>query len=217
MLLALGGCLSGETDTLKNKLKKQRTENQSLQTEISRLNAELETLRNQAKAQQRDMRALKDQALAAQGREINSQKICAEHTQQLNQEVAKLKERAEKQAHANENTCRHEATAVIHYHRPDGKYHQWGVHLWGEAVVEPTSWSDPRMLNNKDAFGVYAKVPIRPDSMDKELWFIIHREAAKSINKDLYFIPKQTPEVWMIHGDATIYTSYEDAKVKTKK
>ncbi|MFN3983464.1 MAG: pullulanase-associated domain-containing protein, partial [Caldilinea sp.] len=32
--------------------------------------------------------------------------------------------------------------ATIHYHRPDGEYDGWGLHVWGAAAQE-TSWAEP--------------------------------------------------------------------------
>ena len=26
--------------------------------------------------------------------------------------------------------------ATVHYHRPDGQYGGWGLHLWGDAIAD---------------------------------------------------------------------------------
>ncbi|HEY5139272.1 MAG TPA: pullulanase-associated domain-containing protein, partial [Methylococcales bacterium] len=50
--------------------------------------------------------------------------------------------------------------AGIHYNRPDGKYDDWGVHLWKSPNIGITNWFIPRMPTGCDSFGVYWHFPL---------------------------------------------------------
>ena len=62
--------------------------------------------------------------------------------------------------------------ATLHYHRPDGAYEGWGLHVWG-AAAEATSWAEPLAPAGEDDFGLFWHVPLADGS--SELGFIIHR------------------------------------------
>ncbi|MET8338434.1 pullulanase-associated domain-containing protein [Streptosporangium canum] len=47
----------------------------------------------------------------------------------------------------------------LHYHRPDGNYEGWGLHLWGD-VATPTEWATPLQPAGEDGFGVHFRVPL---------------------------------------------------------
>ncbi|XP_002965238.2 pullulanase 1, chloroplastic isoform X2 [Selaginella moellendorffii] len=42
----------------------------------------------------------------------------------------------------------------IHYHRNDGKYDEWGLHVWGSPEIA-TKWEKPLSPSGSDKFGVY--------------------------------------------------------------
>src|SRR6516164_9370184 len=52
--------------------------------------------------------------------------------------------------------------ARIHYHRGDGNYTGWGLHLWGDAhrLAQDTRWSEPYQAAGADSFGIYFDVPV---------------------------------------------------------
>ncbi|CAM5406875.1 1,4-alpha-D-glucan glucanohydrolase OS=Streptomyces fumanus OX=67302 GN=GCM10018772_00590 PE=3 SV=1 [Streptomyces fumanus] len=52
------------------------------------------------------------------------------------------------------------AKAVLHYHRADGNYDGWGLHVWSGAA-QPTDWSKPLMPVKTDPYGaVSLEVPL---------------------------------------------------------
>nr|BFE77871.1 hypothetical protein GCM10020093_004720 [Planobispora longispora] len=53
-----------------------------------------------------------------------------------------------------------ENVAILHYHRPDGNYDGWGLHLWGD-VANPTEWASPLQPAGTDGFGVHFRVPLK--------------------------------------------------------
>jgi len=95
--------------------------------------------------------------------------------------------------------------ARIHYHRADGDYTGWGLHLWGDAIAEgaATEWTSPRPPSGQDAFGVYFEIPLADPTAS--LNFIIHRGDEKDTPADRSFIPALTPEIWVESGDPTNY------------
>ncbi|WP_240506517.1 pullulanase-type alpha-1,6-glucosidase [Thermoactinospora rubra] len=72
-------------------------------------------------------------------------------------------------------------TAVLHYHRPDGDYDGWGLHVWAGAAT-PTEWNAPLMPAGSDRFGVYYRVPLAAGA--KSLSYIIHRGDTKDLPAD---------------------------------
>jgi alpha-amylase len=100
--------------------------------------------------------------------------------------------------------------AVIHYNRPDGDYADWGLHLWGDAVANPTAnWPAPQQRDGIDGYGAYFVIPLKDDT--KPVNFIVHRSGAnadvKDVPPDRSFTPIDSPEIWLKAGDTTIYTS----------
>src|SRR6476469_6865698 len=66
------------------------------------------------------------------------------------------------------------AEAVIHYNRPDGDYADWGLHLWGDAVQNPTAnWPDPQQRDGIDGYGAFFRIPLKDDAQPVN--FIVHR------------------------------------------
>jgi alpha-amylase len=104
-------------------------------------------------------------------------------------------------------------TAIIHYHRADGVYTDWGLHLWGDAIAEGvgTSWDAPRAPTRFDDFGAVFEIPLADPAA--ALNFIIHKPSGDSVpttrepGGDRAFVPAVSPEVWINSGDPTIHTS----------
>ncbi|HAJ34645.1 MAG TPA: hypothetical protein DCL15_02965 [Chloroflexi bacterium] len=93
-------------------------------------------------------------------------------------------------------------TATIHYHRPDGAYEGWGLHVWGAAAQE-TLWTAPLAPAGSDDFGVLWEVPLRADA--DELGFIIHNGDAKDPGPDQFLKLAMGREVWIVSGSPQVY------------
>jgi hypothetical protein len=101
--------------------------------------------------------------------------------------------------------------ASVYYYRPAQDYSDWGLHLWGAAVAVETEWHAPFPWTRiEDGWAVYV-IPLRDDT--KQVNFVIHLPSGDSVPDsrepgfEQSFIPLQNPAVWMIQGDATVYTS----------
>ncbi|WP_417068114.1 diguanylate cyclase domain-containing protein [Niveibacterium terrae] len=97
--------------------------------------------------------------------------------------------------------------ARIHYHRADKLYEGWGLHLWGAApsLATPVDWAMPLPPTGTDAFGVYFDVPLQAGAV--ALNFIVHKGSEKHVPDDQVLdFANQGREIWLIAGDAAIYT-----------
>ena len=97
---------------------------------------------------------------------------------------------------------------TIHYHRPDGIYDGWGLHLWGDAIADGvgTDWGNPRPQAGADAYGVYWTVPIK-DAV-KPVNFIIHKGDEKDPGPNGSMLPDKTPAVWIQSMNQTIFQQW---------
>ncbi|GGK62553.1 hypothetical protein Sme01_04530 [Sphaerisporangium melleum] len=95
--------------------------------------------------------------------------------------------------------------ATVRYHRPDGDYGGWGLHLWGEAIADGagTDWASPRPPDGTDSYGAYWKVPLKDPTVP--LNFIVHKGDAKDPGPDQSFVPAERPEAYVNSGDATVH------------
>jgi alpha-amylase len=102
-------------------------------------------------------------------------------------------------------------TAVVHYRRPAGDYADWGLHLWGDGIVAGTDWNAPLQRVSVDAFGARYEIALKDDT--KPVNFIVHRPGGDNVpttrepGGDRSFVPVDAPEIWLIQGDAAVYTS----------
>ena len=99
-------------------------------------------------------------------------------------------------------------TAIVHYKRPAGDYGQWGLHLWGDAVATPTDWAAPLQRAGIDDFGARFEIALKDDL--KPVNFIVHPPAARHEREpggDRSFVPVDHPEIWLLQGDPTVYTT----------
>jgi alpha-amylase len=104
-------------------------------------------------------------------------------------------------------------TATIHYHRDDGNYTGWGLHLWGDAIAEGvgTTWDAPRPPTRFDDFGAVFEIPLADPAA--ALNYIIHQPSGDDVpttrepGGDRSFVPAVSPEVWVVSGDPTIHTT----------
>lgn len=121
---------------------------------------------------------------------------------------------------------------AIHYHRPDGSYDGWGVHLWESfekvengKIVAPKdksdmpiagiSWSSPMMPTGKDGFGVYWQVKAN-EFRNGKYNYIIHKGDAKDCTRDSVWFNTQGNRIFINQGDCTAYFGADDA-IKARK
>ncbi len=99
--------------------------------------------------------------------------------------------------------------AIVHYHRADGNYAGWGLHVWGD-VANPTDWASPVPFAGEDGYGRFAWVKLTPGASTVN--FIVHNGDTKDPDGDRSFQPGQTPEVWLQSGDARVYPARATAQ-----
>ncbi|MFD4605264.1 pullulanase-type alpha-1,6-glucosidase [Streptomyces sp. NPDC058464] len=88
--------------------------------------------------------------------------------------------------------------AVIHYHRADGDYAGWGLHVWTGAA-NPTDWSSPLQPVRTDAYGAVFEVPLTDGATS--LSYIIHKGDEKDLAADQSLDLKSNGyEVWLLNG-----------------
>ncbi|WP_330258697.1 pullulanase-type alpha-1,6-glucosidase [Streptomyces murinus] len=88
--------------------------------------------------------------------------------------------------------------AVIHYHRADGDYDGWGLHVWTGAA-NPTDWSAPLKPVKTDAYGAVFEVPLAAGATS--LSYIIHNGDEKDLAADQSLDLKADGyEVWLLNG-----------------
>ncbi|WP_037855780.1 pullulanase-type alpha-1,6-glucosidase [Streptomyces sp. NRRL S-340] len=94
--------------------------------------------------------------------------------------------------------------AVIHYHRADGDYDGWGLHVWTGAA-QPTDWSKPLTPVRTDAYGAVFEVPLADGATS--LSYIVHKGDEKDLPNDRSLDLKAADghEAWLIAGqDGTL-------------
>ncbi|AJP01729.1 sulfonate ABC transporter ATP-binding protein [Streptomyces cyaneogriseus subsp. noncyanogenus] len=89
--------------------------------------------------------------------------------------------------------------AVLHYHRADGDYDGWGLHVWGGAA-EPTDWSNPLKPVKTDSYGAVFEVPLTEGATS--LGYIVHKGDQKDLPTDRSLDLTATGhEVWLVSGE----------------
>ncbi|MGW3283221.1 pullulanase-type alpha-1,6-glucosidase [Streptomyces sp. NPDC001002] len=88
--------------------------------------------------------------------------------------------------------------AVLHYHRADGNYDGWGLHVWTGAA-NPTDWSSPLKPVKTDAYGAVFEVPLNAGATS--LSYILHKGDEKDLPTDQSLDLKSNGhEVWLLNG-----------------
>ncbi|WP_031498586.1 pullulanase-type alpha-1,6-glucosidase [Streptomyces bicolor] len=88
--------------------------------------------------------------------------------------------------------------AVIHYHRADGAYDGWGLHVWTGAA-NPTDWSNPLKPVKTDSYGAVFEVPLSDGATS--LSYIIHKGDEKDLPTDQSLdLTANGHEVWLLSG-----------------
>ncbi|MEV8591779.1 pullulanase-type alpha-1,6-glucosidase [Streptomyces sp. NPDC052012] len=88
--------------------------------------------------------------------------------------------------------------AVLHYHRADGNYDGWGLHVWSGAA-NPTDWADPLKPVKTDSYGAVFEVPLTEGATS--LSYIIHKGDEKDLPTDQALdLTADGHEVWLLSG-----------------
>ncbi|WP_405643290.1 pullulanase-type alpha-1,6-glucosidase [Streptomyces sp. NBC_00019] len=88
--------------------------------------------------------------------------------------------------------------AVLHYHRADGNYDGWGLHVWTGAA-SPTDWSKPLEPVKTDAYGAVYEVPLTDGATS--LSYILHKGDEKDLPSDQSLdLTANGHEVWLVNG-----------------
>ncbi|PZG89461.1 DUF3372 domain-containing protein, partial [Streptomyces sp. NTH33] len=88
--------------------------------------------------------------------------------------------------------------AVLHYHRADGNYDGWGLHVWTGAA-NPTDWSKPLQPVKTDSYGAVFEVPLSDGATS--LSYIVHQGDEKDLAADQSLDLKADGyEVWLLNG-----------------
>jgi pullulanase-type alpha-1,6-glucosidase len=91
--------------------------------------------------------------------------------------------------------------AVLHYHRADGNYDGWGLHVWTGAA-QPTDWSNPLKPVKTDAYGAVFEVPLTEGATS--LSYVVHKGDDKDLPTDQALDLKANGnEVWLLNGQET--------------
>jgi pullulanase-type alpha-1,6-glucosidase len=94
---------------------------------------------------------------------------------------------------------------TIHYHRADGNYSGWGLHLWGDGIAHGTDWGSPMPPTGTDAFGAYWNVELSDPA--KTVNFIVHNGDTKDPGPDQSVDPAQGNDAWITSGENAVYAS----------
>ncbi|MDQ0931478.1 glycosidase [Streptomyces turgidiscabies] len=88
--------------------------------------------------------------------------------------------------------------AVLHYHRADGDYDGWGLHVWSGAA-NPTDWAEPLKPVRTDAYGAVYEVPLNDGATS--LSYLIHKGDEKDLPTDQALdLRTNGHEVWLLNG-----------------
>ncbi|MEU6353341.1 pullulanase-type alpha-1,6-glucosidase [Streptomyces sp. NPDC047072] len=88
--------------------------------------------------------------------------------------------------------------AILHYHRADGDYDGWGLHVWTGAA-NPTDWSNPLKPVKTDTYGAVFEVPLTDGATS--LSYILHKGDEKDLPTDQYLdLTASGHEVWLVNG-----------------
>ncbi|MEU6812743.1 pullulanase-type alpha-1,6-glucosidase [Streptomyces sp. NPDC046831] len=97
-----------------------------------------------------------------------------------------------------EHPAQDRTKAVIHYHRADGDYDGWGLHVWTGAA-NPTDWSNPLKPVKTDAYGAVYEVPLSEGATS--LSYILHKGDEKDLATDQSLDLRTSGyEVWLLNG-----------------
>lgn len=127
-----------------------------------------------------------------------------------------------------------EGKVAVHYFRADGSYDGWGLHVWesfqkkeeagdeyaekqsGDRPLKGVSWGNALPQSGKDDFGVYWLLDAK-EFENGRVNYIIHRGDRKDqCNKDMFWLIKDSRELWVNAGDCKSYLTKAEA-LKARK
>lgn len=114
-----------------------------------------------------------------------------------------------------------EKSVVIHYHRYDKDYEDWGIHLWdgGEHVIDDTietEWEAPLLFEDEDS--LWKKVTIFLKNGYGKFGFLVHKGEEKDPGVDMEFIPNSRKKnVWLVQGIPEVFSLKSAAQAAIKK
>ena len=101
-------------------------------------------------------------------------------------------------------------TARIHYHRPDGGYEGFELHVWEDTTASVT-WADGLDPAGRTDFGVYWTIPL--EEAAERVGFIVHRGDEKDPGPDMFLELATTGrEAWVVSGSTSIHAERPDTR-----
>jgi pullulanase len=97
-----------------------------------------------------------------------------------------------------------DGVARIHYHRPDGEYRGWTLHVW-EDTIEDVVWGQGLPSAGTTEYGVFWDVRLSEGA--ERVGLIIHNGGQKDPGPDLFLRPAEHGrEIWLLSGSANIHS-----------
>jgi len=107
---------------------------------------------------------------------------------------------------------------VVRYHRPDGAYDGWGLHVWGDAR-RPTAWDAPA-APERDADETWATFEIELDANARSVSVLVHAGEAQDCRAedvDVSAIDESgRREVWLVSGYSGAFDVEPDLRALPK-
>lgn len=101
-----------------------------------------------------------------------------------------------------------DGAARIHYHRSDGSYAGWGLHVWEDAD-ERVEWTSPLPPKGEDAYGLYWDIRLRAGA--ERVGFLVHKGDLKDTGSDRFLVlSEHGREIWLVSGSETVHASVPD-------
>ncbi|QNP73075.1 pullulanase-type alpha-1,6-glucosidase [Streptomyces roseirectus] len=106
--------------------------------------------------------------------------------------------------------------AIVHYHRPDGDYANWGLYAWGDlADGEATTWPAGHPFTGRDAYGAFAYVKLKPGASNVG-FLVVDKDGDKDVATDRTIDVTKTGEVWIEQGKPDVTTERPDYPAQDK-
>lgn len=96
-------------------------------------------------------------------------------------------------------------TVRIHYHRRNGDYESWGLHIWGD-VKDSTSWESPLLPSGTDGFGSYWDINMQHGD---NLHFLVHQGQLKDCGGSISS-SAITQNLWLVSENEEVFNEEPD-------
>ncbi len=107
-------------------------------------------------------------------------------------------------------------TARLHYHRPDGAYAGWTLHVW-EDTIDAVTWADGLTPAGTTADGVFWTIRLAEGA--RRVGFIVHRGDEKDPGPDMFLELEDTLahegggyEAWVVSGSSRVFGERPDLR-----